>query len=59
MNPIARFVRSMKSVVALHDSGFEHYYGSVAQQRHGGPNAMEARRDYMEARRINDRIGMF
>ena len=59
VNPITRFVRSMKSVVARHDSGFETYYGSVAQQRHGGPSAVEARRDYMEARRINDRIGMF
>jgi hypothetical protein len=59
MNPITRFVRSMKSTVARHDAGFETYYGAVAQQTVGGPSAAEARRDYQEARRINDRIGMF
>jgi hypothetical protein len=59
MNVITRFVRSMKSSVARHDAGFENYYGSIAQQTHGGPNAVEARRDYMEARRVADRIGMF
>lgn len=59
MNMITRFVRSMKSTVARHDAGFESYYGSIAQMGQGGPNAVEARRDYMEARRVNDRIGMF
>lgn len=59
MNPITRFVRSMKSAVARHDSGFEVYYGAIAQQSAGGPSAAEARRDYQEARRVNDRLGMF
>lgn len=59
MNAITRFVRSMKSTVARHDSGFEHYYGALAQQSQGGPSAEEARRDYIAARRVNDRIGMF
>jgi hypothetical protein len=59
MNPFSRFVRSMKSAVARHDSGFETYYGAIAQQSTGGPSAAEARRDYQEARRVNDRIGMY
>lgn len=59
MNVISRFVRSMKSTVARHDAGFETYYGSIARAGQGGPSAVEARRDYMEARRVNDRIGMF
>jgi hypothetical protein len=60
MNPITRFVRSMKSVVARTDSGFEAYYGALAQtQTEGGPSASEARRDYREARRIADRVGLF
>jgi len=59
MNPIARFVRSMRSAVARHDAGFEAYYHAVAQSTDGGPTAMEARRDYQQARRITDRIGMY
>lgn len=60
MNPLSRFVRTMKSAVARTDSGFESYYGAIAQsQTNGGPNASEARRDYREARRITDRVDMY
>lgn len=60
MNPISRFVRSMRSNVARTDGGFESYYAALAQtQGNGGPSAMEARRDYQQARRIMDRVGMY
>ena len=59
MNSITRFVRSMRRNVIRHDSDFEEYYGAVAMQSNGGPNAMEARRDYEQARRFSNRIGMY
>jgi hypothetical protein len=60
MNPITRFVRSMRSAVARTDAGFESYYGALAQtQSNGGPSASEARRDYQEARRISNRAGLY
>ena len=60
MNPFTRFVRSMRSTVARTDAGFESFYGALAQaQTHGGPNASEARQDYLAARRLSDRFGLY
>lgn len=58
MNPIRRFVRSMRRSVAPHDAGFEAYYGAIIRQD-GGPNAEEARRDYQNAQRLSLRATMY
>ena len=59
MNSITRFVRSMTRSIAPTNEGFEAYYGAIAMQKDGGPNATEARRDFQASQRIQLRIGMF
>jgi hypothetical protein len=56
MNAFIRMFRSL-GTVQLTDTGFESYYGAVIRrQPTGGPTAAEARRDFKDVRRTQERV---